>query len=238
MTVSSERINKLLQHIDGASYLEVGVQEGKTFHKVRADQKVAVDPDFLFDVDQSRVNFPHCHYFEVTSDDYFLQNIRTASYDLIFLDGLHVHNQTYRDFCNAIECLENDKSIIIIDDTFPIDVFSAHTDNRKALLHRKAYGTAANGWHGDVYKTMLYIAAFHPSFDYFTITGTNQKSQTILWRPKSGIRKNKDMCIQFQDIVQNIHAADYLWLLDNINVLNPVSTFEDGFKLLVDGTDH
>jgi hypothetical protein len=238
MTISSERINKLLRNIEGSSYLEVGVQVGKTFHKVHADHKVAVDPKFLFDVDQSREIYPHCIYHEVTSDQYFSENMRSARYDLIFLDGLHVHNQTYRDFCNAIECLSGKQSIIVIDDTFPNDVFSSHPDNQKALLHRKAFGTAANGWHGDVYKTILYIAAFHPSFDYFTITGVNQKSQTILWRPQVGIRKHAVKCDKYQDIVQNIYAADYLWLLDNINILNPVKSFEDGLRLMNDDSSN
>lgn len=71
MTISSARIKKRLRNLEGSSYLEVGVQAGKTFHKVEADDKVAVHPKFLFYVDQSRENYLHCIHHEVTSNQYF-----------------------------------------------------------------------------------------------------------------------------------------------------------------------
>ena len=94
MTVSSDRINKLLHLIGGSSYLEVGVQEGKTFHQVDATTKVAVDPKFLFDVHKAREGNSACAYHEVTSDRYFQGLSGSDSFDLIFLDGLHRYEQT------------------------------------------------------------------------------------------------------------------------------------------------
>jgi len=232
MTVSSDRINKLLGLTGGSSYLEVGVQEGKTFHQVEATRKVAVDPRFIFDVNQSRRDNPSCTYHEVTSDKYFQELRGSDSFDLIFLDGLHQHEQTYRDFCNAAHSLSSHKSIIIVDDTFPTDVFSSHRDNSMALKYRSEYGNAGPGWHGDVYKTMLLIAAFHPMYDYFTITGKGQKSQTVLWRATNGSRLHAPQCSMFDTLAANVGLFDYLSLLDNIHALNPVKNFADGLDLI------
>lgn len=232
MTVSSDRINKLLHLIGGSSYLEVGVQEGKTFHQVDATTKVAVDPKFLFDVHKAREGNSACAYHEVTSDRYFQGLSGSDSFDLIFLDGLHRYEQTYRDFCNATHALSGLKSIIIVDDTFPTDVFSSHRDNAMALKHRSEYGNAGPGWHGDVYKSMLLIAAFHPMYEYFTITGKGQKSQTVLWRAPDSSRLHAPRSSEFDAFISNIALFDYLWLLDNIHVLNPVQTFADGLALI------
>jgi len=79
---------------------------------------------------------------------------------------------------------------------------------------------------------MLLIAVFHPMYDYFTITGKGQKSQTVLWRTPESSRLHAPQCSELDAFVNNITHFDYLWLLDNIHVLNPVQTFADGLALI------
>src|SRR5258708_5899101 len=45
---SIRRIRRIAGHISARSYLEIGVCQGLTFHRLSFGRKVAVDPDFQF----------------------------------------------------------------------------------------------------------------------------------------------------------------------------------------------
>ena len=50
-----------------------------TFHNVRAAEKVAVDPRFVFDLEAARAENREARYHEVTSDHYFGQIVTRTS---------------------------------------------------------------------------------------------------------------------------------------------------------------
>jgi ectoine hydroxylase-related dioxygenase (phytanoyl-CoA dioxygenase family) len=93
-----------------------------------------------------------------TSDEYFRQHRhRGLKYDLILLE------QTYRDFVNSLH-FAHGKTMWIIDDVVPNDVYSANPDSVEAINQRKAAtGSDDRSWHGDVYKTVWMIRTFHPN---------------------------------------------------------------------------
>jgi hypothetical protein len=94
-------------------YLEVGVSEGKTFHCIKAREKTAVDPRFLFTIGHQTDS---SYYFEETSDDFFGGEFVSKNlFDVIFLHGLQEYSQTYRDFLNALKNLAP-CGFILIDD--------------------------------------------------------------------------------------------------------------------------
>jgi len=161
------------------SYLEIGVAQGLTLEQVRVKERVGVDPYPQFDVSR----LPKGVFFNrMESDQYFETVNRRTPYDLVFLDGLHVWTQTYKDLINAIHVCQP-TSIILIDDVVPDDELSAHPDYATALALKDAAGFADGRWHGDVFKVILAIERFHPDLS-FCIVGKRDRSdnpQAIIW---------------------------------------------------------
>jgi hypothetical protein len=178
ITRSAARINDLAKGLGAQKYLEIGVHRGQTFFGVDIPSKVAVDPNFRFDIESSQQ--PGVSYFPMTSDEWFLRHSRGQLFDVIFLDGLHTFEQTFRDFCNSLG-VAHKKTVWLIDDTGPTDVYSAWPNQGTAIVQRKAdFGVESGVWHGDVFKIVFAIHDFFPLLSYRTIAGTG-KAQTVVW---------------------------------------------------------
>jgi hypothetical protein len=210
---SARRINRILESFkEPTRYLEVGVENGSTFFSVSANYKTAVDPHFQFDIESAKQSHPACEFAEVTSDTYFHACQLTEKFDLVFLDGLHTWDQTYRDLCNSL-LFTHERSIILLDDIFPSDVYSCSRDQVEAVMMRQFMsGDASNAWHGDTYKVIPLIDTFHPVLDFCTII-SDGNPQTVLWKSA------KSRCSKF-DLLDNtgnlnMAALDYLWFLRN-----------------------
>ena len=111
-----EIIQKVVQALGKPDYLEIGVNEGKSFRPVEAERKIGIDPDFRFDyVNRAK---PNEKYYQMTSDEYF-----ASHHDVIdgvaFIDGLHTCAQVMRDVDNVLKTMTPD-SVILIDDSSPI----------------------------------------------------------------------------------------------------------------------
>lgn len=224
-THSSRRINKLAEALRAERYLEVGVCKGPTFVNVGIKHKDAVDPKFLFDHESVRTR--HVRTFEITSDDFFI-NKADVLYDVIFLDGLHTFEQTFRDFCASISYAHR-KTVWIIDDTMPNDVFSAHRDQNIAIQTRAAHGKNNFSWHGDVYKMVPTIHDFFPQFSYLTISA-NGNPQTLVW-----FEPRTDFAPKF-DRLEPIDRLDYYDFVDLKGELFNIYDDEDlGIKRAVEG---
>jgi hypothetical protein len=186
-THSSRRINVLLERLACKKYLEVGVAEGSTFFAVStAVDKTAVDPRFRFDA--APLKNATTHFFEMPSDDYFTALPRGTQFDLMFIDGLHTFEQTFRDFCNSLSCC-HPRTAWIIDDTLPNDIYSAWPQQTEAVnLRKEEHGGNDMSWHGDVFKLVFAIHDFFPMFSYATIN-TEGNPQTLVWHePRKGFK--------------------------------------------------
>lgn len=95
-------IRALINHYRYTSYLEIGCGDGQHFASVPVADKTCVDPD-------TTTRATH----HLTSDDFFKQALRR--YDLIFVDGLHEHEQVFRDIRNAIIHLSDGGTIVVHD---------------------------------------------------------------------------------------------------------------------------
>jgi len=174
-----ERINALAGLNAARSYLEIGVNRGGTFRSVNVRSKVAVDPVFLFDY--QKLGTEHVKFHEVTSDYYFSNIVQPEEkFDLIFLDGLHTFEQTYRDFCASL-AHAHDKTIWIIDDVAPVSWASSSKEQHQlsARLVRRLTMDKRQHWMGDVFKCVLAIHDFFPQFSYATFSG---HGQTVIWK--------------------------------------------------------
>ena len=144
-------INIVLATRKMESYLEIGVDRvDRNFSHVRCDHKVGVDPS---PSDARGIDF------RCTSDQFFCQNIET--FDLIFVDGFHEHEQVDRDIANALNAL-NTSGVLIIHDALPPDRWH----QRPATEFQRG-----QAWTGTAWKSVL--KAFSKSRSYCYIVNAD-----------------------------------------------------------------
>ena len=96
-------INLLIEKRGYKRYLEIGCLTDECFSQIRAETKVGVDP-----VSGGTVR--------KTSDAFFADAIEAGErFDIIFIDGLHHHDQVYRDVENSLACLSSGGAIVMHD---------------------------------------------------------------------------------------------------------------------------
>ena len=183
---SVRRINALAAAIGAKTYLEIGVSRGDTFFSIDVPRKIAVDPDFQFDWQAEQKE--NVVFNQVTSDEWFLKCDVSRKFDLIFLDGLHTFEQTFRDFCNSL-AVAHDRTVWLIDDVVPTDPYSAWPERLEAVrLRKKTFGLDVRGWQGDVFKVVFMIHDFFPMMSFRTIN-SNGNPQTLVWKaPRSNFK--------------------------------------------------
>jgi hypothetical protein len=179
---SYRRINALLRGMpQPGRYLEVGVERGLTLESIRARSRWGVDPAPNFDLSKLPTNV---QFFRGTSDEFFHRLQDDVYFDVVFLDGLHLFEQTYKDLRNALAHVP--EGAVLIDDTVPSDEVSAIPDRRISFALRAELGLEGQPWHGDVWKVVVYISKNHPELDFRTIIGSGNP-QTLLWRRGPGV---------------------------------------------------
>ena len=111
------------------SYLEIGCRDDECFSQVPAAHKVGVDPCSGGTV-------------RATSDEFFAGN--SGTFDLIFIDGLHLADQVVRDIQNCLRFL-NPGGVIVLHDCLPRDSV--------AQFRRRC----SQIWNGDVWKALVEV---------------------------------------------------------------------------------
>jgi hypothetical protein len=222
-----DNINALISSLQLKNYLEIGVNTGETFEKIIAPVRHAVDVDFKYDYTSKKTE--NCKYFQMPSDDYFLGKDRLCDLDFAYIDGLHTFEQTLKDLLNVI-AFSNEKTVIMIDDTFPSDWFSSLPDQQECYKHRRALlGDSFNwAWNGDVFKLVPFIHDFLPTFNYASFRDDGNMLKLILWREKS--HKARGAII---GNLEKISRLDY----SNVEKLTPFyyeKSFESVFTNSVD----
>ena len=188
----TELINKLIKKYDYKSYLEIGVntpsQPGYNWVGVDIETKHGVDPN----VDTT---------YRMESDTFFSDHI-TQKYDIVFVDGLHLFEQVYKDIVNSLSNL-NDGGVIVVHDCNPT------TEITQRRLR------ASDAWHGDVWKSIVRLRLENPELDVCTVD-TDEGCGII--------KKGKQDLLVVEDGVDTYH---YDFLNENrLNALNLI-TIED-----------
>ena len=168
--------------------LEIGVFDGASLAKVPPPGiAIGIDP-------KPKLLFPlktEVHLFPETSDDFFARGAAEAVLagrlvDIGFVDGLHLYEQSLRDFIN-LERFCGPRSVILLHDTVPLD---------EATQSR----TCDTQFHtGDVWKTVLCLKHYRPDLNIFTIAapptgltvvaGLNPSSRTLADRYDEAIAR-------------------------------------------------
>ena len=177
MTLASSRINQLAVFVNAACYLEIGVREGHTFAEVRVSEKHGVDPCFeSSDEDKTLNQYKH----SMSSDQFFASRLgRELIVDVAYVDGLHRADQALRDVLSCFDC---GADVVLLDDVWPCDRFSAMPSYELALAvraeHGNPYHVHPQAWHGDVYKAAMTLA-MRPEFCVNTIIGYGNPQSVI-----------------------------------------------------------
>lgn len=217
---SVRRLNLLAERLPVTSYLEIGVREGSTFLHISAEQKTGVDPKFQFDHLSAATS--NIIFAEMTSDAFFSGLPIETKYDLIFIDGLHTFEQVVRDFLNSL-AHSHDKTVWLIDDTKPCDVYSALDTISHAMKYRRQEAHSQDrSWHGDVYKIVFLLNDFFLNMNYRTLIGSGNP-QTLVW--KSPNKAVSGHVARFGNL-EGISRLDYFAMLENVALLRECSEME------------
>lgn len=126
-------INFYIRKYNLKKYLEIGVENGINFKQIDCEFKIGVDP---------KIDSKATH---VMTSDKFFEKFNHYMFDLIFIDGLHLHEQVYVDYINSRNHL-SDNGIIIFHDCLPL------TEDAQT---REYY--TGKIWNGDVWKAWIKI---------------------------------------------------------------------------------
>jgi hypothetical protein len=178
------------------SYLEIGVQFGQTFSQIKCDKKIGIDPSVAKNL-QGQV-------FPLTSDDFFKQNLDT--FDIIFIDGLHLCEQTVLDIVNSWNVL-NPKGFIVMHDCLPTcwEMCQRHT--------------IIPEWTGDVWKAVVWFRREYPMVE----------SCVLPMDYGCGVIRKSDEVLSLTTDLKFLDELDFNWLKDHLEELN-VQTEYEGFK--------
>jgi len=165
----SEIINSYIQKYNYKTYLEIGVntpaQPGYNWPNVNVELKHGVDPN----VDTT---------FKMTSDEFFDKHIN-QNYDFIFVDGLHIFEQCYRDVINSLAYLNHNGTVMIHD-----------TDPKSEIAQNPV--RQSDVWNGDVWKVVLKLRSERDDLDIFTID-TDEGCSIIRRGNQNTLKLNKSL---------------------------------------------
>lgn len=182
-------INSLIKKNNYKSYLEIGVntpeQPGYNWVGVDVELKHGVDPN---------VNTT----YKVTSDEFFEKHI-SQKYDIIFVDGLHIFEQVYKDIVNSLKNL-NENGTIVVHDCNPITEITQRRER------------ASDAWHGDVWKSILKLRLEEPNIQIHTVDA--DEGCAIITKGSQTLLKPKDDTIDmYQYHVLDAHRDKILNLI-------------------------
>jgi hypothetical protein len=163
----SDIINSLIKKHDYRSYLEIGVntpsQPGYNWVNIKVDIKHGVDPE----VDTT---------YKMTSDEFFEKHI-SQKYDFIFVDGLHIFDQCYKDIVNSLHYL-NDNGTIMAHDTNPLSEITQRPERVTDI------------WHGDVWKAIVKLRLINENVEIYTVD--TDEGCSIIKKGKQNLLKLKE----------------------------------------------
>jgi tetratricopeptide (TPR) repeat protein len=144
------------KHLKPLRYIEIGVCKGISFSLAHSDS-IAIGVDPKPQMDLSLLPKKHTVISE-TSDDYFAsgrieKDLGGQSFDMAFLDGMHLFEYALRDFIH-LEKYSHSDSIVFIHDLYPLN---------KNTAERERF---ADFWSGDVWKLALCLKEYRPDLTY------------------------------------------------------------------------
>jgi len=175
-------------------YLEIGVETGESLCLAQTPTRsLGIDPNPRIKYDFKAST----KIFSMPSDKFFKNyNLKTelnqAPLDMAFLDGLHLFEQTLRDFIN-VEKNSHPDTIVLVHDCIPIDKVSSSRQRTTTF------------WSGDVWKLIPCLKECRPDLKIITIMAKPTGLSLITkLDPKSTVLED-----QFDSIAKKFINIDY-----------------------------
>ena len=186
-----ELINKIIKKNKYTDYLEIGCFDNECFNKINIKNKIGVDPIKGGTVKE-------------TSDKFFEKN--NKNFDIIFIDGLHIYDQVWRDIQNSLRFL-NKGGTILCHDSLP----------QEYLEQTVPYSIGT--WVGDVWKAIVKFR-MEKNLD-IAVCAIDHGVSIIKLRLNS-----KPLNLNISS-AKNLH---YRFYYKNYNYLMNIKNFEDSIK--------
>ena len=148
-TPKHDLLRALHELIRPKSYLEIGVQTGRSLVQARPGTiSVGVDPHPQLHLIKEPFLNPYSVH-KMTSDEFFATDLvkSYAPYDFVFIDGLHLIEQVLRDLHNSMRW-SHQRTIIAVDDVLP---YAPEIATREPL---------PGDWTGDVWKLTSLVCMY------------------------------------------------------------------------------
>lgn len=168
-------VQRLIKVTGAENYLEIGVNNGRCFLRVKAARKMAVDPAFRippgrkFKYFLKNISNFNNQYFEQTSDDFFSSQaalLQQHKPQVVFVDGLHTYEQALRDVLNSLAFLD-EGGVVLMHDCNPLTATAACPAN--SIEDAKASSDYQGVWNGDVWKAVVHLRALHSNLEVFVL---------------------------------------------------------------------
>ena len=183
-------INHLIKKNNYKRYLEIGVRNPEqNLNLIDVEHKDGVDP-------AGNCNFP------ITSDDFFEQLDENVTYDIIFIDGLHLDYQVEKDITNSLKHL-NEGGTIVMHDCSPI--------KEEHQVEEYVPGTT---WNGTTWKAYVKFRMTDENLSMFVVdtdhgVGVITKGNQTLF-PKSDVLDFKLLNENRKEILNLITPQQFL----------------------------
>lgn len=180
-------MNDLLSSRRGAEpvsrYLEIGVAEGRTLPRVRADAAVGVDPfpKVLPDEIPESIKL-----HEEPSSGYFASDrpSREGPFDVVFVDGLHLWESALADVLHAFANLKRG-GFVVVDDVLPSGAWEGEraASYADAVAQARAAGYPLISWMGDVWRAIYALThGCQGSLGWATLHIKHDRYHTVFWK--------------------------------------------------------
>ncbi|AUD02426.1 class I SAM-dependent methyltransferase [Spirosoma pollinicola] len=217
-------IQTLMRQKNLKNYLEIGVENGHIFFRIKSTFKVAVDPKFIFDATRrlgkaiiNPYNFNN-QYFEKTSDAFFAQDAQRVftakKLQLALVDGMHEYQFALRDVENTLKYMQDD-GVIIMHDCNP----------KTAGAAGRFEDWEVGEWNGDVWRTIIHLRSQRPDLTVFVLDFDQGLGIVTRKKPESILEFTPDQiqALTYDELVQNREK----WLN-----LKPAAYFYEFFGLI------
>lgn len=163
-------LNSLAEKIKAQNYLEIGLQyPAMNYNHIKVKTKNSVDPGYDIEKyyqhntdtrNQATHKFESDVFFKKLEDGEFKEFKKDHKWDLIFIDGLHLADQVWRDVMNSLNHLA-DGGVIVMHDCNPFQY-----SNKWERVIEDQHNS---GWNGTTWKAMYRLMTSTPDLAVCTI---------------------------------------------------------------------
>lgn len=202
----TEIINFFLALTNQKNYLEIGVRNpDNNFNRISCLNKFSVDPGVEFLANPVDFKYTSDVFFQKLKNNELELISKDTSFDVIFVDGLHLAEQVYKDIENSLSFLHDD-GFLILHDCNPPSEFHQRED------YSFTNSPAGIFWNGTTWKAFY---AYRCNENYFSIcfdtdwgVGVISKRDFLKF---NNLKFNKNMFFEFNTL--DINRKEHLNLI-------------------------